>query len=106
MTELYTFLPGILAAYSILFVGASSPGPAVAMLIGVATSEGRTPALIASLGIACGSVTINILTMLGIGLVLSQAAWAASALRIVGSIYLLWLAYGPSKRRYVPLTFA
>ena len=72
------------------------------MLIGVATSEGRTPALIASLGIACGSVTINILTMLGIGLILSQAAWAASALRIVGSIYLLWLAYGAFKKAIHP----
>ena len=71
MTELITFLPGFIAAYSILLVGALSPGPSVAMLIGIATSEGRAPALLAAPGIALGSVTINILTILGVGLVLS-----------------------------------
>lgn len=94
MTEFAIYLPGFIAAYSILLVGASSSGPSVAMLIGIATSEGRTPALMATLGIAFGSVTINILTMLGIGLLLSQVAWGMSALRIIGAAYLLWLAYG------------
>lgn len=36
----------------------------------------------------------NILTMLGVGLLLSQAAWAMSALRITGALYLVYLAYG------------
>lgn len=71
MTELAIYLPGFIAAYSILLVGALSPGPSVAMLIGIATSEGRAPALLAAPGIALGSVTINILTILGVGLVLS-----------------------------------
>ncbi|MEM6588759.1 MAG: LysE family translocator [Pseudomonadota bacterium] len=94
MTDLSPYLPGILAAYSILLVGASSPGPAVAMLLGISTTQGRGPSLIASLGIAFGSMTINILTMMGVGLLLSEAAWAMTALRILGSAYLLWLAWG------------
>ena len=76
MIDIVPFLPGFAAAYAILLVGASSPGPSVAMLIGLATSEGRAPAMIATTGIALGSATINILTMLGVGLLLSQAAWA------------------------------
>ena len=106
MIELSIYLPGIIAAYSILLVGSLSPGPAVAMLIGIATSEGRTPALITTLGIALGSVTINILTMLGIGLILSQVSWGMSALRVIGSIYLLWLAYGALKKVLRPPLFA
>jgi len=105
MTELLTYLPGILAAYAILFVAASSPGPSVAMLIGVATSEGRTPALLATLGIATGSVCLNILTMLGVGLILSQTAWAMTALRIVGALYLLWLSYGAFRKAMNPPDF-
>lgn len=105
MTELATYLPGFIAAYSILLVGASSPGPSVAMLIGIATSEGRAPALLATLGIALGSVTINILTMLGVGLILSQVAWGVSAMRINGSAYLLWLAYGAFKKMLHPPLF-
>ncbi len=94
MTDQFAlYLPGFIAAYSILFVAASSPGPAVAMLIGVATSEGRRPALVATLGIAMGSVTINILTILGVGLILSQVAWAMAILRFAGAAYLLWLAF-------------
>lgn len=98
MNELIAHLPGFIAAYSILFVAASSPGPSVAMLISVATNEGRSPALTATLGIALGSVTINILTILGVGLILSKVAWAMTALRLVGAAYLLWLAYGAFKK--------
>ncbi len=92
--DISPFIPGFIAAYTILVVGASSPGPSVAMLVGIATSQGRAPALLATLGIALGSVTINVLTILGVGLILSQAAWAVAGLRIIGAIYLLYLAYG------------
>ena len=34
------------------------------------------------------------LTILGVSLILSQAAWAMTALKIVGVAYLLYLAYG------------
>ncbi len=102
MTEFANFLPGFIAAYAILLVAASSPGPSVALLIGIATTEGRAPALIATLGIALGSITINILTLLGIGLVLSQIAWGMAVLRIIGAAYLLWLAYGAFKKAIHP----
>ncbi len=93
MIEFTPYLPGFLAAYAILLVGASSPGPSVAMLVGVATSQGRAPAMAATAGIATGSMTINLLTMLGVGLILSQAAWAMNVLRLIGAAYLIWLAW-------------
>lgn len=102
MFDITPYLPGILAAYAILLVAASSPGPAVALLIGIATEQGRTPALIATLGISLGSMTINILTMLGVGIVLSQAAWAVSILRVIGASYLLFLAYGAFTKAIQP----
>lgn len=102
MFDIATFMPGIIAAYAILLIGASSPGPSVAMVIGVATRQGRSSALTATLGIALGSVTINILTMLGVGIVLSQAAWAMSLLRFVGAAYLLYLSYGAFRRAMNP----
>ena len=98
MSEITLYLAGIFAAYAILLVAASSPGPAVALLIGIATAHGRTPALVATLGISLGSTTINLLTMLGVGIVLSQAAWTVSILRLVGAAYLLYLAYGAFTR--------
>lgn len=102
MTEFLPFLPGFLAAYAILFVAASSPGPAVAMLLGIATTQGRAPALTASAGIASGSVVINLLTLIGVGLLLQQAAWAMTVLRLLGAAYLAYLALGAFRKALHP----
>ena len=96
------YLPGILTAYAILVVGVLSPGPAVALLIGIATGQGRLPAMITTLGIAFGSMTINLTTMLGVGLLLSQAAWAMNGLRLIGACYLLFLAFSAFSRALHP----
>ncbi len=89
-----TYVPLFLAAYAILVVGALSPGPAVALLLGISTRQGRGAALVTTTGIAFGSATLNLLTILGVGLLLSQTAWAMTALRFVGTAYLLYLAWG------------
>lgn len=95
-------LAGFLAAYTIMVVAVLSPGPAVAMLMGLAFSRGRATAVIATLGIATGSATIGMLTMTGLGLLLHQAAWAVVFLRLVGSAYLLWLAWGSVRKALHP----
>lgn len=102
METLLPFLPGFLAAYGILFVAASSPGPAVAMLLGISMGQGRRAALVAALGIASGSAIINIATLIGVGLLLQQAAWAMTALRFLGAAYLLWLAWGAFRKAAAP----
>ena len=102
IAELAPYFPGFIAAYLILLVGSLSPGPSVALLIGIATSQGRPPALMATLGIAIGSMTLNISTILGVGLILSQAAWAMTVLRVIGSVYLLYLAYGAFRKVFTP----
>lgn len=98
MTDLLPFLPGFAAAYAILLVAASSPGPAVAMLLGIGLAQGRGPALVAAAGIATGSVVLNLGTMAGIGLILAEAAWAMTAIRLVGAGYLAWLAWGAFRK--------
>ncbi len=102
MTDFAPFLPGFIAAYSLLAVAAASPGPAVAMLLGVAQSEGRRDALVAATGIAAGSATINVATLMGVGLILREAAWAMGTLRLIGAGYLLWLAYGAFRKAVHP----
>ncbi|MEM7487927.1 MAG: LysE family translocator [Pseudomonadota bacterium] len=102
MTDLAAHLPLFAAAYAILLVAALSPGPAVAMLLGIGTARGRGPALVASAGIATGSVVINLLTLVGVGLLLQQAAWAMTGLRILGAAYLAWLAWGSLKKALAP----
>lgn len=105
MFDISLYITGFITAYSILLIGALSPGPSVALLIGIATRQGRTPALVATLGIAFGSVTINVMTLLGVGLVLSQAAWAMSTLRVIGACYLLYLGYKAFRQAVNPPKF-
>ncbi len=100
--DIWPFLPGFLAAYAILLIGASSPGPAVAMLLGISLEQGRQAALITSGGIAMGSMTLNIGTMIGVGILLSQVAWAMTALKFVGAAYLLYLAIAAFRKAAHP----
>lgn len=102
MEILLPFLPAFAIAYGILFVAASSPGPAVAMLMGISVGQGRAAGLITCTGIAIGSATINVLTILGVGLILSQAAWAMMILKLAGSAYLTYLAYGAFRKAINP----
>ncbi|WHZ36132.1 LysE family translocator [Sagittula sp. MA-2] len=96
------YLPGFLASYAILLVAVLSPGPAVAMLLGVALSRGRASAVIASVGVAAGAATLAALTLAGVGVLMQQAAWAVTILRMVGATYLLWLAYGSFRKAIHP----
>lgn len=102
MTELAPHLPGFAAAYAILLVAASSPGPAVAFLLGIGATQGRAPALIATTGIAIGSILLNLLTLIGVGVILAEAAWAMQIVRIIGAAYLAWLAWGAFRRAARP----
>ena len=102
MNDLAPFLPKFAAAYSILLFAALSPGPAVAFLLGIGTARGRGAAMAATAGIATGSLTTNILTLLGVGAILSQAAWAMTIFKLVGAAYLIWLAWGAFRRAMSP----
>lgn len=102
MTELAPHLPGFAAAYAILLVSASSPGPAVALLLGIGTTQGRRAAMTATLGIATGSVVLNAATLLGVSVLLTQVAWAMTLVRLVGAAYLAWLAWGAFRKAISP----
>lgn len=106
MTEFLPFLPGFIAAYGILLVAASSPGPAVALLMGISMTQGRKAALVTTIGIACGSTIINLATLIGVGLLLAQAAWAMTVLRLIGAAYLTWLAWGAFRKAVHPPVIA
>ncbi|MCB1464767.1 MAG: LysE family translocator [Nitratireductor sp.] len=87
------YLPQFFLAWSILIVAVLSPGPSVALILGVATSRGRLPSLITALGVGCGSATICVATVVGITAILAQVAELMTLVRMVGAAYLFWLAF-------------
>lgn len=87
------YLPQILLVLSIQTVGVLSPGPSVMLILGVATARGRAPAVMTAFGISCGSIILAGSVVLGIAVVFAEIAYAMTAMRIVGGLYLFWLAY-------------
>lgn len=92
-SELSLHLPGILLAYSVLIIGICSPGPAVLAIIGTALSRGRAPALQFSLGVVCGSAFWGVAAAAGMTAILTAYANVLIVLKIVGGLYLMWLAW-------------
>lgn len=93
MENLSTYLPGIILAYSAFLLAIASPGPNILAVIGTSMSVGRRSGVALALGVAGGSFTWAVLTVIGLSAVLATYASALIAIKIFGGLYLLWLAY-------------
>jgi threonine/homoserine/homoserine lactone efflux protein len=105
MLEFFTdnaHLSGILLAYSILAVGALSPGPAVLAIIGTSMEKGRQPGLWLTVGVISGSAVWGSAAALGISAVLISYSNVLIFIKIAGGIYLLWLAWKSLKSAIEP----
>lgn len=93
MDTIYLYLPGILLAYSAFLLSIASPGPNVLAVIGTSMGVGRRAGIALALGVASGSFCWAMLTATGLSALLSAYASALLVIKIVGGLYLLWLAY-------------
>ncbi len=87
MNELALLLAFITAA-TVLTI---TPGVDTAMVLRAAALGGRTPALMASLGIALGCLAWGGAVSLGLGALLHACETAYTLLKLVGAAYLFWL---------------
>ncbi|MEO0913677.1 MAG: LysE family translocator [Pseudomonadota bacterium] len=96
------YLPQLLLAWSIQLSGVLSPGPSVALILGIATAQGRAPALITAFGIGCASILLSLATVLGLAALFAQMADLMTLVRLIGAAYLAWLAYGAFRKAITP----
>lgn len=96
------YLPALLAAWGVQLMGVLSPGPGVLMILGVATSSGRVPALVTATGISLASIILALATVAGISALLAQVSGALTVVRLAGSAYLAYLAYKAFRRCIAP----
>jgi len=99
MTE---YLPALLVAWGIQWMGVLSPGPGVALILGVATTRGRGAALLTCLGIAAGSVVLSVATVVGLAALFADVAGVMFAVKLLGAAYLAWLSYGAFRGSLAP----
>ncbi|WP_129648981.1 LysE family transporter [Peristeroidobacter agariperforans] len=70
-----------------------SPGPDFFIVSQTALSRGFAAGAWTAAGIASGVAFYAALAVLGLAYVLSRAAWLTIAIKILGGLYLLWLAW-------------
>ena len=93
MESISTHLPGILLAYTAFLLTILSPGPNNLAVVGTSMGAGRRSGVALALGVATGSFCWATMTALGLSALLASYAGALIVLKIVGGLYLLWLAY-------------
>lgn len=93
MHDIYTYLPSILTAYIAYIIAVLSPGPAVFAIIGISMTQGRKAGILMALGIYAGSATWAAAATLGLAALLHTYAIALEIMRVLGGLYLLYLAY-------------
>lgn len=85
-----TVLPGYVAVI-MLFLG--PPGPDMAYMLAVGLEGGRRAAVKAILGIATGMSVYAAAVVAGLGQIARSHPSVLDTIRILGAVYLLWLAY-------------
>ena len=75
------------------FIVAVSPGPATISNAAIAMSHGRKTSLVYGAGLSCGLVFWGLIAATGMGAVLQGSLYLLVTLKILGGLYLLWLAY-------------
>ncbi len=83
------------ATFATLFVTlmlvAASPGPAFVMVSQQALSHSRKAGLFAAAGLTVGSLVWVAMVLFGIAVIMREAVWLYTGLRIAGGLYLIYL---------------
>ena len=68
-----------------------SPGPSFVVISSTAISTSRRAGMLIGVGVAAATMTWATAVMLGLGLLLAQAAWLYNAIKLAGAAYLIYL---------------
>ena len=91
----------LLIVYIAYIIATASPGPSNMTIMGVAMSQGRAPAVVLALGVMTGSLTWAAIAATGLSAVLASFANALFVIKILGGIYLLYLAYKSARSAFI-----
>ena len=86
------------------FLGASAlllvlPGPTILTVISYSITHGRRARLPLVLAVALGDSTALLLSLVGLGALLSASAFWFTVVKTVGGLYLLYLGFAAARRR-------
>lgn len=83
----------VAAMFSFALVTSVTPGPNNLMLLASGANFGFKRTIPHMLGIGCGMILLLFVTLTGLGEVFARLPMAQTTLKVVGVLYLLWLAW-------------
>ena len=89
MNEYLFLIPIAIAS----IIGVMSPGPSFIFVAQVTLNKSREHGIATSLGLGTGAVVFTMLACFGLFVVLEAAPFLYGALKVLGGLYLLYLAY-------------
>lgn len=93
----------IALAFGSYFLAAASPGPSNMAIMATAMRDGRLPALALASGVMTGSLTWAGLAATGLSTLLATFAEALIVIKVVGGLYLLYLAARAGRSALQPI---
>lgn len=87
-------MPPLEAIISVALAGlvlSATPGPSMLYVLSRSVGQSRAAGLASAFGLCLGGVLLAIATALGLATLFSSFDWLVTALRYVGSVYLVWL---------------
>jgi len=76
----------------VCLLGAMSPGPSLAVIVGVSMAQGRLGGVLAALAHGMAIMLFALVTVLGLVVVLQRYETAFQVLQLFGCLYLVWMA--------------
>lgn len=98
---IYPFLPQLFLVWGGLMLGLMSPGPSFILIANIALTN-RHSAIFVAIGCGFGSAIWALLTSFGLTALLVLYPDLIKAIRLLGGLYLLWLAFGAFKKVLSP----
>jgi threonine/homoserine/homoserine lactone efflux protein len=92
-----TFLPdaSTLLAYSLAcFILFATPGPDMSLFLAKTVEGGRRAGMASMAGATAGCLIHSLAAAFGLSALIAASATAFTALKIIGALYLLWMAWG------------
>lgn len=92
----------LLVVFTAYVIAAGSPGPSILRIMGVAMSQGREAGLALAAGVISGSLFWGLSAATGVSALLARYADALIVLKILGGLYLLYLAVRAARSAMTP----
>lgn len=87
-------MPSLDAIIAVALAGlalSATPGPSMLYVLSRTVGQSRAAGLASALGLCLGGIILAVASALGLAAVLQRSDWLVTALRYVGSAYLIWL---------------